>query len=247
MKFSVVIPARDEEARIGACLRSIETAARPYPGEVETVVVVNRCRDRTEEIARDLGARVVREDARNLSAIRNAGARAAHGDILITLDADSVMSPRMLTEVDRALETGRYVGGGVPIHPERMSLGIFLTGLVLYLILLPHGISGGAFWSRREDFKAIGGFDEGWITAEDVDFARRLKAHGRRQGKRYRTLWRTPIRTSCRKFDTFGDWFFVRNLRLLRKALRGKDDGLGNRFFYDFPHEGTRPDSPGAP
>ena len=165
------------------------------------------------------------------------GARASRGEILITIDADSVMSPRMLTEVDRVLRTGRYVGGGVPIRPERMSAGIVLTGLVLCLLLLHRGISGGAFWCGREDFEAIGGFSEDWLTAEDVDFGVRLKAHGRRHGKRYGTLWRAPIRTSCRKFDAFGDWFFVRNLGLLRRALRGGDAKMGNRFFYDFPHD----------
>ena len=236
MKFSVVVPARDEEARIGACLRSIGTAALPFPGNVETVVVVNRCRDRTEEIARDLGARIVREDAKNLAAIRNAGARASRGGVLVTIDADSVMSPRMLAEVDRALESGRYIGGGVPIRPERMSPGILLTGLILQLILLPRGISGGAFWCRHEDFDAVGGFDERWLTAEDVDFACRLKARGRRLGKRYGTLWRAPIRTSCRKFDAFGDSYFLRHPALLRRGLRGGDQDLGNRFFYDFEH-----------
>ncbi len=242
MRFSVIVPARDEETRIGACLDSIRAAAAAAePLETETIVVLNRCRDRTEEIARSRGARIVREDAKNLSKIRNAGARAARGEILVTVDADSTLSPRMLTEVDRALKTGRYVGGGVPIVPERISPGILLTGLALMIVLYPYGVpSAGAFWCRREDFEAIGGFDETRVLAEDVDFARRLRRYGRQRGLRYGTLRRAPIRTSCRKFDAFGDWYFLRRPSLLRKGLRGTDRPLADRIFYEFEHDSAR-------
>jgi glycosyltransferase involved in cell wall biosynthesis len=47
--------------------------------------------DRTEEIAVSLGCRMVREDARNLSRIRNAGVSAATGEMIVTIDADSVI------------------------------------------------------------------------------------------------------------------------------------------------------------
>ena len=46
---------------------------------------------------------------------------------------------------------------------------------------------------------------------------------GKRHGKPFRTLWRTSIRTSARKFDALGDWHFVLRPGLLRTILRGKD------------------------
>src|SRR5467141_3713967 len=95
-QFSIVIPARNEERLIGRCLESIRVAAAPYPGQVETIVVLNRCSDRTEEIAHSFGARTIREDARNLARIRNAGAHSATGTVLVTIDADSTMTPNML-------------------------------------------------------------------------------------------------------------------------------------------------------
>ena len=236
--FSIVIPARDEERHIGACLDSIARAAARHPCEKEVIVVLNRCTDGTEAIARRAGAGIVREDGRNLSRIRNAGARAASGDVLVTIDADSRMSANMLGEIARALGSGKYIGGGVPIVPERRSAGILLTGIALAVLLMPSGLSAGLFWCRRADFEAIGGFDESKTVAEDVDFARRLKARGRQKGLRFGTLWRTSITTSCRKFDRFGDWFFLRLLvtqpRAVRDALRGKDPGLADRMFYDF-------------
>jgi len=54
------------------------------------IVILNRCTDRTGEIACEWGARTVQEDEPNLSKIRNAGAEVAKGRILVTCDADSV-------------------------------------------------------------------------------------------------------------------------------------------------------------
>lgn len=237
MIFSVVIPARDEERHIGACLESVARAAQPYPGEVEAIVVLNRCTDSTESITTAHGARIVREDARNLARIRNAGARAATGDVLVTVDADSTMSPDTFSEIERLLARGKFVGGGAVIRPERWSAGIFLGALILAAFVAPKGISGGLFWCCRADFEAIGGFNENLPTAEDIDFAVRLKAHGKARGKRFGTLWRAPIVTSCRKFDRFGDWFLVRMLLFhpirFWRALHGLDPAVGDRYWYD--------------
>jgi glycosyltransferase involved in cell wall biosynthesis len=238
-RFTILIPARNEERYIGACLDAIEEAAKPFEGQVELVVVLNRCTDRTEEIAEAHGARIVREDAKNLSKIRNAAARAASGDILVTIDADSLMSPNMLIEIDHALSSGKYIGGGVPIYPERWSPGILATILLGMPAIAALRISAGLFWCYRDDFLAIGGFDEDIVIAEDVNFARRLKAYGKSKGKRFKMLRGTRITTSCRKFDRWGDWFPVRFMLLhpittWRALLSGKDQHTANHFFYDF-------------
>jgi len=125
LRFSVIIPARNEELFIGACLESIRAAGTAYEGQVEVIVVLNRCSDRTEEIARSFGAHTVREDARNLARIRNAGARAAQGQIFVTIDADSAMSPDALVAIDRALSSGTTVGGGTPISWYDWATKIF--------------------------------------------------------------------------------------------------------------------------
>jgi glycosyltransferase involved in cell wall biosynthesis len=234
LRFSVLVPAHNEEAYLGACLASIEAAARPYQGLVETVVALNRCTDGTEEIARAHGAVIVREDARNLAKIRNAAARAASGEILVTIDADSTMSANMLSEIDRALARGDTIGGGVALIPDRLSLGIVLTWLMLApYALIRYRVSGGLFWCYRKDFEAIGGFDESMVSGEDLDFAVRLKAHGKAHGKPFRTLWRASIRTSVRKFDALGDWYLVLRPGLIRTILRGKDQKAADAYYYD--------------
>ncbi len=123
--ISVIIPAHNEEGYIGRCLEAVRSAAKRIDMPVAIVVVLNRCSDNTELIAERYGAYVVTEDAKNLARIRNAGVRASKGDTIVTIDADSRMSDNMLKEVYRRLASGRYVGGGVPIVLERMSLGIF--------------------------------------------------------------------------------------------------------------------------
>lgn len=233
MKFSIIIPARNEERFLGACLDSIRAAARPYPGDVEVVVVLNRCTDSTGQIAREYGARTIADDARNLAHLRNAGALASSGEILVTIDADSTMTPNMLTEIDWKLRSGKYIGGGVPIHPERFSLGLVVSGLLI-LSFLPPGISTGLFWCRRGDFNAIGGFNEAQIVAEDVDFAIRLRAYGKKRKQRFGTLWKTHITTSCRKFDQLGDWFFTTKSWVLWRAIHGADTRYADPYFYDF-------------
>jgi len=232
MRFSIVIPARNEAQRIGACLESIRAAHVPDPGQVEVIVVLNRCTDATEEIALRHGARIVQDNRKNLAMIRNTGARTACGDILVTIDADSRMSPNMLAEIDRALREDKTVGGGVPIRPERWSFGIFLTGLLIQAML--PGLSAGLFWCLRKDFEALGGFNESLRVGEDVDFAKRLRTLGRQARKPFRTLWRTHIVTSCRKFDVLGDWYCLKKPWILWRGIHGIDTGFGDRVFYDF-------------
>jgi glycosyltransferase involved in cell wall biosynthesis len=99
----VVVPAHNEERLLPGGLDAI-AAARAH---VEVVVVANRCTDATIKIAARTGAKVVESDARNIAAVRNAGAAAATGDVLVTIDADSRMARNALVEVDRLLASGR--------------------------------------------------------------------------------------------------------------------------------------------
>jgi len=232
-RFSIIIPARNEEQHLPACLESIKAASEPFPDQVEIVVALNRCTDRTEEIAVQHGAKLVRDDSKNLARIRNAGAKAASGEVVVTIDADSRMTSNMLVEIDRLLRTDKFIGGGVWIWPERWSFGIVMTALVVTPLIVRHRVSGGLFWCQREDFETIGGFDENLSSLEDIDFAKRLKAHGKRDGRRFGTITKAHIVTSCRKFDTFGDWYLLRNPRMLWRIFGGRSQDDANRYWYD--------------
>lgn len=143
----------------------------------------------------------------------------------------------MLTEVEKMLASSRYVGGGVPVWPERWSVGIFFSWLFLFIAMFVTRLGGGSYWLYRRDFEAVHGFNERVIVAEDLEFAGRLRDHGKKTGRRFTTLWHAGIRTSCRKFDHFGDWIVLRMLlrpRKLTRIVKGQDQRFADRFFYDF-------------
>ena len=230
---SIVIPAHNEEAFIGRCLDSIADSARHADTAVEVVVVLNRCTDQTRDIAQAKGARCVVEDRRCLAAIRNAGVRASTGEVVMTIDADSWMTNETIGEALRHLSNPRTIGGGSVIVPERLSVGIVFSLLAIAPYVLRHRVSGGLFWLRRETFDTLEGFDEALVSLEDLDFALRLKALGKARGQRFRTLRRGRIMTSCRKFDTFGDWYLFKNPRLVRRIFSGRDRAAADHFYYD--------------
>jgi len=236
MDFSVVVPAHNEAALLPLALRSIAVAAERVDGAVEVIVVANRCTDATAELARAAGANVIENDSRNISAVRNAGAARATSDALVTIDADCRMSPSTFEEIERLFGSGRFVGGGTKVVPERRSAGIRATYVLMEAVVFLSRLGGGQFWCLRSDFMAVGGFDESLLIAEDLDFARRLRAHGRRTGRRFTNL-RAAIVASCRKFDRFGDWHMFAlalQAREIRAVVRGADTAWVDRYFFDF-------------
>jgi glycosyltransferase involved in cell wall biosynthesis len=237
MRFSVVIPAHNEEALLPRALGAVEVAAGRVDGVTEVVVVDNRSTDATPSVAESFGASVVTSDARNIATVRNAGVAASRAEVVVTLDADSVIAPSALADIDRLLASGRYVGGGTKVRPERTSPGINATIALMEAVTFVMRVSGAMFWCHREDFDAIGGFDERRLLAEDVDFARRLRALGRRTGRKFTTLRSAPLVISTRKFDRFGDWHMFAmafQLRAIRSAYRGNDPAWADRYFFDF-------------
>ncbi|WIY63373.1 glycosyltransferase [Bacillus arachidis] len=235
IKFSIIIPAHNEERYIGRCLDSIVAASKNYKNKVEVIVVLNRCSDRTEEIAQSYHCITVQDENKNLSKIRNAGAKVARGEIIVTIDADSWMSENMLSEIEKQLMTGKYIGGGVKAKFERISLGIIVSGVLLILpLIFKYGlISVGMFWCYRRDFNAIGGFNEGLLMAEDAEFAMRLKKHGKTSGKKFNTIKKAYMTTSCRKFDEHGDWALIKRPQIIFAYLKGTNRKYANELYYE--------------
>lgn len=232
MKISVIIPAHNEEEYLPGGLDAVAKAAEICPCEVEVVVVLNRCTDRTEEIARNARAIVAREGAKNLARIRNAGFKASSGDIIVTVDADSRLHPHFLRIVVDKLKKN-IIGGGAFVLPERWSLGIICSGFMAMPYLAKYRLSFAAFWTTRDAFEAIGGFNPDFVTIEDVDFAVRLRDYGKTIGKKWGTVWSAPLVTSCRKFDQYGDWHLVRDRNFLKRVFDGGDKEIANEYWYN--------------
>jgi glycosyltransferase involved in cell wall biosynthesis len=230
--FSIVIPAYNEANYLPEGLAAIERAVKALVAPVEVILADNQSTDATAAIAREWGARVVTAEPRCIAAVRNAGGHAAQGTYLVFVDADSRMSPNMLVEIRRTLESGKYVGGGVfDMRPDRWSAGIAATFALLYIGAWLTRISGGLFFTTREAFETIGGFDERLLALEDVDFAKRLKRYGRKKRQRFSHLRSATLHTSVRKFDTFGDWYIFRNPWKIIQCMRN-DPRTADEIWY---------------
>lgn len=236
VNVSIVIPAHNEERFIEACIKSIFEHCTCFKINPEVIVVLNRCTDHTGEIAARLGAKLINNDSRNLAKIRNAGIKNAKDDIIITIDADSIITKEYLSEFITNIESGKFAGGGTRVEFNRKSPGIIATKMVLDLYVQLSGLSCGAFWFYKKFYDDINGFNENLHFGEDIDFAKRLKKYAKSKKLKYGISGK--ILTSTRKFDKYGDWYFFKLLTTGQKAVKdsvtGKDLSFVNEYFYDF-------------
>ena len=238
--FTVVIPAHNEEKYVVRCIRSVRAAAEIYGGEVEIIVVCNRCTDRTAELARKCGARVLYNDERCIASVRNTGIFAANGEVVVTIDCDNRMTRGTLKEIAFLLSTNKYIGGGAPIRFERYSLPLHCND---GLCRIGFGITGlycGIFWAEKNTFLETGGFSE-VKAAEDVATAKKLKQYAKKCGKKYTVLRRNYLINSTRKYDDMGDWLYFRLMvqnsgAFIKAAFGDKTElyALLDKMFYDY-------------
>ncbi|MDQ2850675.1 MAG: glycosyltransferase [Actinomycetota bacterium] len=97
-RFSVVIPAYNEQCTIGACLASL--AVQDFAGLVEIIVVDNNSCDGTAAVARVHGATVIGESTPGVCHARQCGTAAACGQIIVSTDADTVFPSSWLSQID---------------------------------------------------------------------------------------------------------------------------------------------------
>lgn len=168
--MSVVIPARNEEALVAQSVRSVRAAAD------EVIVVDGASRDATAEVARAEGARVVACDpSRGLQL--DLGARAARGDWLVFLHADTRLEPGWC-EALRAAPTDAPGGAfRFAIDSPRTAYRAIEAAVALRcrVLRLPYGDQ--ALFARRSAYEAAGGFPP-LPLMEDVAFVRRLRRLG---------------------------------------------------------------------
>ena len=236
-RFSVVVPAYNEEKDLPRLIDTIDAARASYgrPDAIEVVVADNLSTDGTGAVAAARGCRVVRVEKRVIAAARNGGARAARGEILCFVDADARIHPKTFRAIDDALATGRVVAGATGVRLERTSAGIVAAYVLILPLVWLTNIDTGLVFCRREDFEAVGGYDENMRFAEDVAFPWALKRLGRRRGQKLVRLRAHKAIASLRKFDEYGDWHYVtmlpRSLWLLLCG-RGAWNDWVDRYWY---------------
>ncbi|MGI9326339.1 MAG: glycosyltransferase [Pseudomonadales bacterium] len=236
-QISVVIPAHNEENYLPKCLTAISKSRDQHSLDVETVVVLNRCTDRTEQIASEFGAKIVREDTKNIARIRNVGVRASNSHIVVTIDADSYMAQGTLDEILELLSNPKIVAGGADFQPERKSIPILLSYGISKLMAKRAGGSMALYWFRRPAFEAIGGFDEKRPLGEDIDFSSRLRTYAESIGCEYSMLKSSHVVTSCRKFDQFGDWYAIKLALFGSQRVKSMMDGTNDKDMDTYYYE----------
>lgn len=235
--ISFVVPAHDEERLIGGTLGALDAAARALGQPFEIVVVDDASSDRTAAIAAQHGARVIRVEHRQISATRNAGARAARGSRLVFIDADTRVNSDVVAAAVAVLEAGA-VGGGCRVRFDgRLPAWARLVEPQIVMLSRLARLAPGCFlFCSRDAFLSVGGFDESVYAGEEVLLSRALNRRGRF------VILRESVLTSGRKMRTHATAEFVDFVALIARQGMGSvrsRDGLG--MWY-----GPRRDDPEA-
>ncbi len=238
IKISVLVPAYNEEALLGAMIDSVRESFRGIGREdYELIVCDNNSSDRTAEVAAARRVRVVTESHNQIAKARNTAAAAATGDWLIFIDADSRLTPALLRRTIENLDSGRICGGGARVAmnpaetPSAMRIGLACWNTVSVLF----GWAAGSYvYCLRRAWEETGGFDERYYAGEEIFFSRRLKRWGRRQGMRFAVISDQAVETSPRKADHFTVGQMIRQVLVccLPGSLRRRDRC---NFWYSRP------------
>jgi glycosyltransferase involved in cell wall biosynthesis len=170
---------------------------------------------------------------RKISAVRNAGARAARGELLIFVDADTLVPEETLRAMLEALADGA-VGGGARVRFDGHGIGKWTRRLAEAgcWMLFHLGFAGGCFlFARRAAFDAAGGFDERYFASEEIHLKLALGKIGRF------AMIRAAVITSGRKLRLFTARQILQ--QVVRLAARGLS-AVRRRDGLDFWYNGRR-------
>lgn len=175
--FSVVIPAYNEEKYITACVKSVLN--QDFDKNLyEFIVVNNASTDKTAQVAKSAGAKVVNEPKKSNTQARITGINKTKGEIIAFTDADSRVPSDWLTKMYANFKNDSKLDaiGGVFSFWDGNSL------LKLICKMSQRGtyhVSGGNMAIRRKSYFRIGGFDPKITLGEDVYLHLKLKKHGK--------------------------------------------------------------------
>ena len=193
--FSVVIPTYNRVARLRHVITALEQQTYPLDA-YEVIVVSDGSTDGTdaylEALRSTMRLRWFAQPNRGPAAARNAGIQKAEGEFIIFIDDDVVAEPQLLGEHARShREAGRDV---VVLGPLLTPAGFEMAPWVRWeqdMLMKQYSAMLRGDWSatarqfytgnaslRRSHILAVGGFDEGFRRAEDVELAYRLADKG---------------------------------------------------------------------
>jgi len=190
---SIVVTTKNEEKNIATCLESIKNQSLnshfPIPiSFIEIIVVDNNSSDNTVKIARKFTDKVYNKGPER-SAQRNYGVKKAKGKYILYLDADMILSKKVIEECVNKCEKAECIALYIPERivdnikclpqemPKAISWGTKVRDFERSFYNATY-IDAVRFVKRDESLK-VGGFDESFFVAEDWDFDRRIRAKGK--------------------------------------------------------------------
>ncbi|MFA5129386.1 MAG: glycosyltransferase [Patescibacteria group bacterium] len=201
--LSICIPTLNEEKFLPATLKSIyDQTFQDFE-----VIIADKSTDRTREIAKSYGIVVVEGSNNGPGLGRNLAAQVAKGDLLLFLDADTVLpNNTFLADAVKEIEERKldFAWPDIAIESTRKIDKFFFEFYNWYarksLPIWPHA-PGFCTFARRSAHEQIGGVDSDVTLAEDHDYVQRAKRAGFSIG-----LLTTvePVTTSARRFTKDG-------------------------------------------
>lgn len=191
LMISIIIPTLNEEKTIENTLKSLQKL-RDY--DYEVIVSDGKSKDKTIELAKKYGARVIVYEGTSRQTIgggRNLGASVAFGDFLVFLDADVIIPDinAFFTKAINMFTKDKSLTGFAPFVnyiPEEATFADKFFGMmmnVLYLVsnnFLHIGQAAGEFQMMRTAvFKKMGGYNEKLPVGEDTELFSRLASIGK--------------------------------------------------------------------
>lgn len=215
--YTVVIPAWNESKCIAQVIDAINRARAPLTFGGEVIVVDNNSSDNTAEVAAASGAKVVFEAKNQIARARNCGARAAAGDYLLFVDADTIVSSNLLSTAIGLLHSGSVIGGGATVRFDQELTG-FTGALVRFWnwwSVRSQTAAGCFFYCTKAAFESVGGFDEKQYVAEELYLSRALRRLAKKQNKEFYIIPDYPVISSARKKQWFSTAQMIRQILVL--------------------------------
>jgi len=220
---SIIIPTYKEEKHIENTLRAIRN--QDYKN-FEVIVSDSKSGDKTRKIAKKYKAKIVVGERKGVGAGRNLGAKHARGDILLFVDADTVIMWNTVSELVKGFSSKSIVGVTcpvLPLIPTAKNIAAYATYNKFAERSLRKQknpiVAGICVAYRRKDFFDIGGFNENTAAFEDLDLSRRIAKKGK-----ILFTYNTFVLTSPRRVEIWGYKKLVSNYLkfYLRYMMRKK-------------------------
>lgn len=169
-QISIIIPVLNEATRIGPLVRYLREHGGGAVAEV--LVVDGGSHDDTPRLATEAGATVLHCPVCSRAAQMNTGARAAGGEVLYFIHADTLPPASFAADIGASLASGYRMGCyRYRFDSQRLLLKINAFFNRFHWLWCQGGDK--TFFISREIFDALGGYDERFVIMEEYDFLRR--------------------------------------------------------------------------